>query len=187
VVDGIGQRLKLNIENTRGGGGQRHIAVFSPFWIVNTTEHSLRYRQENTKSFVSGTVSCPSRGDGSLPLSGGRAHAQYDLCSHVTANKRGMQKVSQGTVFSGKPGALASSPGKIDMAPDQVASLIDSDLPIEKLSELAFMFNFNEGVLSLGNQKLCVQLWDGTGKTRYASDWSQGFELDSVGFSQVIA
>jgi len=28
VVDGVGQRLKLNIENIRGGGGQRRISVF---------------------------------------------------------------------------------------------------------------------------------------------------------------
>ena len=32
VVDGIGQRLTLSIENIRGGGGQRRIAVYCPFW-----------------------------------------------------------------------------------------------------------------------------------------------------------
>lgn len=128
---------------------------------------------------MSGTVSCPTR-DGSLPLSGGRAHAHYELHSHEFEEK------GQGTVFSGKPGALATSPGRTELPPEKVASLIDSELPIEKLSQLAFMFNFNEGVLSLGNQKLSVQLWDGTGRTHYASDWSQGFGLDSVGFSQVV-
>ena len=40
VVDGVGQRLTLSIENTRGGGGQRRVSLFCPFWIVNTTEHA---------------------------------------------------------------------------------------------------------------------------------------------------
>ncbi len=56
VVDSVGQRLTLRIENIRGGGGQRKITLFCPFWIVNTTEHSLRYSQEKGKSYVSGTV-----------------------------------------------------------------------------------------------------------------------------------
>ena len=182
VVDGIGQRLTLNIETVRGGGGQRTISVYSPFWIVNTTEHSLRYRQEKSStSFPSGTVSSPEK-DGSVPLEGGRAEANYGAPSgrHLATER------VWGTVFSGMPGALASSPGRCDLRPDEVASLVDADLPLEKLAELAFMFNFSEGVLSLGNQKLCMQLWDGTGVTAYASDWSQGFSLDSVGFSQVV-
>jgi hypothetical protein len=57
VVNTVGQRLSLNIENIRGGGGQRRISLFCPFWL-NTTEHTLRYRQEEkSKAFVSGTVS----------------------------------------------------------------------------------------------------------------------------------
>ena len=178
VVDSLGQRLTLNIENIRGGGGQRRITVFSPFWIVNTTEHSLRYKQEKAKSFVSGTISGPDR-DGSQPLSGGRAQANYD-------SPRRPDEAQVRTIFSGAAGALASSPGQCDLAPGEVAALIENDLQVAKLSELAFMFNFNDGMLSLGQQKICVQLWDGTGVTRYASDWSQGLSLDSVGFSQVV-
>lgn len=30
VVDSIGQRLTLSIENTRGGGGQRRVSLFCP-------------------------------------------------------------------------------------------------------------------------------------------------------------
>jgi len=188
VVDGVGQRLTLNIENARGGGGQRRISVFAPFWIVNTTEHSLRYKQEGSKSFVSGTVSSHNK-DGSLPLSGGRAHVHYE--AQRSSEEFGMPLTrdvqDHGTVFSGTPGALATSPGRCELPSDVVASLIDAELPVDKLAKFAFMFNFNEGVLSLGNQKLCVQLWDGTSVTRYVSDWSQGFGLESVGFSQVVA
>lgn len=187
VVDSIGQRLTLNIENLRGGGGQRRISIFSPFWIVNTTEHCLRYKQDKTNAFVSGTVSSPLK-DGSKLIAAGRTYEdvpespeQADL-----ASVNPLWKFRNRTVFSGTPGALATSPGKCDLPPEVVASLVEADLPIDQLSQLSFMFNFGEGVLSLGNQKLSVQLWDGTGTTRYASDWSQGFSLDSVGFSQVI-
>ena len=69
VVDGVGQRLTLNIENIRGGGGQRRVSLFCPFWIVNTTEHSLRYKQDKAKTFVCGTVHGVGK-DGSRPVDG---------------------------------------------------------------------------------------------------------------------
>jgi hypothetical protein len=186
VVDGIGQRLTVNIENVRGGGGQRRISVYSPFWIINSTEHSLRYRQEKGNvSFVCGTVSSPER-DGSRLLEGGRAEINYGFPSRRELEATGAVSRRTGTVFSGMPGALASSPGTCDLPPNEVVALVDANLALNELATLAFMFNFSEGVLSLGNQKLCVQLWDGTGATPYSSDWSQGLSLDSVGFSQVI-
>jgi hypothetical protein len=187
VVDGLGQKLTLNIENIRGGGGQRRIAIFCPFWVVNTTEHSLRYKQEKSNLFVSGTVSSPSR-DGSLALSGGRVQDHHEPLddSDIREAPPFERPANSTTVFSGRAGALATTPGICELSPEQVASLIETDLSIDKLGSLAFMFNFNEGSLSIGNQKMCVQLWDGTGITRYASDWSSGFSLDSVGFSQVI-
>lgn len=35
VVDSLGQRLTLQIDNILGSGGQRHISIYSPFWIVS--------------------------------------------------------------------------------------------------------------------------------------------------------
>ena len=190
VVDGVGQRLTLNIENIRGAGGQRRISIFCPFWIVNTTEHCLRYKQDNSNLFVSGTVSSPSK-DGSVPLTGGRAHANYECAPRPLIDANNLEThaslVNDRAIFSGTPGALASSPGICELSAKDVLSLIESDLPVDMLTSIAFMFNFNEGVLSIGHQKLCVQLWDGTGATRYSSDWSAGFSLDSVGFSQIVA
>lgn len=186
LVDGVGQRVTLNIENVRGGGGQRRISVFCPFWIVNTTEHSLRYRQEKTNNFVSGTVSSTEK-DGSKALGGGRAQANYEATHPRDADtQRAEARAKDGTVFSGMEGALATFPGVSELPPKDVTSFLEAEMPLGLLAKLAFMFNFNEGVLTLGNQKLCVQLWDGTGLTRYASDWSQGFSLDSVGYSQVV-
>lgn len=192
VVDGVGQRLTLNIENVRGGGGQRRISLFSPFWIVNTTEHSLRYKQEKGNSFVSGTVLSPSA-DGSAPVDGSnrnyrsRHRMQHSrrrvVDGHVLSSKDPMN--SQ-TIFSGTPGALATSYGRCDLEPSHLANLIDKDMPLETLARIAFMFNFHEDKLSIGQQTLCVQLCDGTGKSDYISEWSRGFSLDSVGFSQIV-
>jgi hypothetical protein len=184
VVDTVGQRLRLNIENIRGGGGQRRISLFCPFWIVNTTEHALRYRQEKSKAFVSGTVLSPTK-DGSIPLSGGRARAKYDIPRHPRRSSvRSHLPLNEETIFAGTPGALATSPGRSELAPDQMGQLLDRNLPLVKLSKLAFMFNFHEGMLAV--QKICVQLGDGTGGSRYVSDWSRGFNLDSVGFSHPV-
>jgi hypothetical protein len=187
VVDGIGQRLTLNVENVRGGGGQRRISVFCRYWILNTTEHCLRYKQEKCKLFVSGTVLSPDR-DGSLPLAGGRSRAMYGTPERETSAARGSRGPrNSGTIFSGKPGALATFPGRCELSPSMVSTLLNTNMSLEKMAQLAFMFNFQEGpVITIGQQKLCVQLGDGTGATHYESDWSRGFSLDSVGISQIV-
>jgi hypothetical protein len=180
VVDRVGQKSTLQIENIRGGGGQRRISISSPYWIVNCTEHSLRYKQENSNLFVSGTVSDRDK-DGSLPIGG--------PSGGVETNKSipGIdQATEQGTIFAGTPGALATSFGRCALAPEEVAAIVDKNFPLEQMARLAFMFNFSESSLSMGGQKLCLQLHDGTGQTKYQSDWSRGFSLASVGFSQVV-
>jgi SHR-binding domain of vacuolar-sorting associated protein 13 len=186
VVDGLGQRLTLHIDNIRGGGAQRRISVFAPYWIVNSTEHPLRYRQEKNLTFVSGTVHSPDK-DGSVPLSGGRSRAKYEFVKDdLDSGVPGYLRTSR-TVFSGTFGALATSPGRCDLPPDVVAKLIDRNLSLETLARLAFMFNFQDGsVLASGSQKLCVQLGDGTGETKYESEWSKGFSIDSIGISQIV-
>lgn len=181
VVDSLGQRLTLNIENIRGGGGQRRISVYCPFWIVNTTEHALRYKQEGSKSYVSGTVLNPEA-NGSLPLSGNRANDGKGQA--VPARIKTVQ--GDGTIFSGTPGALATSSGRCDFPPNEVARLVDKNLPLESLAKLAFMFNFHEGLVSVGHQRMSVQLADGMKDKYYSSDWSRGISLESVGFSQML-
>ena len=184
LIDSVGQKITLSIENIRGGGGQRQISVFCPFWIVNTTEHALRYKQENSKTYVSGTVVNPTK-DGSVFLSSEQEDGKVVdpsrvlLVSDSRPPKRG--------VFSGTGGALATRPGHCGLPAEEVVELLDSSLPLDRLAECAFMFNFHDELsLGIGNQRLCVQLGDGTGKSQYQSDWSRGLSLDSVGISQVI-
>jgi hypothetical protein len=192
VVDGVGQRLTLNIENVRGGGGQRRVSLFCPFWIVNTTEHALRYKQEKGKSFVSGNVLSPKK-DGSRPVDG--SNRNYRDLHKLQASRRqtnedrssaSQRPMNSRTIFSGTPGALATAPGRCDLPASDLAQLLDKDIILEKLAGLSFMFNFHEDVLSIGHQMLSVQLYDGTGQSNYVSDWSRGFSLESVGFSQIV-
>lgn len=186
VVDGLGQRLTLRLENTRGGGGQRQVSVFCPLWILNTTEHCLLYKQENSNVFVSGTVHSPNR-DGSRLLSGTKAVA--DGVARVARNETRSDLLAEAkTVFSGMPGALASFHGRYELEPEEVAPLLERDIPLEKMAELSFMFNFQDGpVLAFGQQKLSVRLADGSGSTKYESDWSKGFSVNSIGISQVVS
>lgn len=186
VVDGVGQRLTLGIENIRGGGGQRRVSVYCPFWIINTTEHALLYRQHNSKLCVSGSVVSPQM-DGSQTLSGGHVAMKSETVAPNGTNENSVKPINGGTIYGGTPGALATSPGYCNLPPEHLAPLLEENLPHEVLSRLAFMFNFHEGLTSGGSQKLCVQLHDGTsGTDRYYSDWSRGFSLNSVGISQIV-
>lgn len=198
VVDGIGQRLTLNLENIRGGGGQRRVSLYCPYWIVNTTEHSLRYRQDKGKSFVSGTVISQGK-DGSKPVDG--SNRNYRMYHKVQVDKRQSSRrvmartpeepessrLTSKTIFAGTPGALATAPGRCYLKPSELTELIDRDLSLEMMAQIAFMFNFHEEGLSIGHQMLSVQMHDGSGEWDYSSEWSRGFSLESVGFSQIVA
>lgn len=127
--------------------------------------------------------------DGSRTLSGGHVMGKRRK-ETTTSSFRGCEApcvpMNVYTIFAGTPGALATSRGRCDLAQDQLAPLLDEGMSPSDLSRLAFMFNFHEGLVPGSNQKLCVQLHDGTGHNRYFSDWSRGFGLDSVGISQIV-
>ena len=202
VVDSVGQRLTLRIENVRGGAGQRRISLYCPFWIVNTTEHALRYKEVKEKRYVCGTVISPEK-DGSMPVDGSdrQYRSRYEMQSKrrfvfssprsITTNAPIVDDapMNSKTIFAGTHGALATSPGKCTLSPENISTLIDQDLPLQKLAEVAFMFNFHED--GVGGDKLMIQLYDGLRSCEnkypdYTSGWSAGFGLETVGFSQVI-
>ena len=201
VVDSVGQRLTLRIENIRGGGGQRRISLYCPFWIVNTTEHALRYKEDKEKRYVCGTILSPGK-DGSMPVDGcnRQYRSRYDMLSNLRSAFSSSHATVQSplsddapmnpdTIFAGTHGALATSPGRCALSPEQVSSLIDQDIPLQKLSQIAFMFNFHDD--GVGGEKLIIQLFDGLRNheskyPEYTSGWSTGFGLETVGFSQVI-
>eukprot|EP00804_Cyclotella_cryptica_P020229 CCRYP_010930-RC/>CCRYP_010930-RC protein AED:0.04 eAED:0.04 QI:95/1/1/1/0.91/0.91/24/65/5640 len=185
VIDSLGQRLILHIDNVIGGGGQRFITLYCPYWILNTTSHSLRYKQEKVSSFVSGTVLSPGL-DGSKRVDGSSRNDEDKLKEFADHSvQHGLDSLRFNTIFSGRPGAL-NPPDNVALEPAILAALISEDLPLSIMSRLAFMFNFQE-TLSLGSPpRLCVQLADTTGKSRYTSAWSSGFGLESVGVTQIV-
>lgn len=160
--------------------------MYCPFWIVNNTEHALRYRQDKTKSFVSGTVISSER-DGSRPVDG--SNRNYQNLHKIQSARRNISQervpMNTKTIFSGTHGSLATSPGVCELRPSELSELIEKDIPLQKLADLSFMFNFGDEV-SIGNAMLSVQLYDGTGQSNYKSDWSRGVSLDSVGYYQIV-
>ncbi len=48
------------------------------------------------------------------------------------------------TIFSESPGALATASGRCNLPPSELSALIDKDVPLEKLANLASMFNGRE-------------------------------------------
>ncbi|KAL7543443.1 hypothetical protein ACHAXR_012723, partial [Thalassiosira sp. AJA248-18] len=183
VTDSLGQRLTLLIDNVLGSGGQRRVSLYCPFWIVNTTEHALRYKQEKAQSFVSGTV-LSSEKDGSKPVDGSyRNDAEEDDDLTPESNLDSLN-----TVFSGRAGALSllNAMNDNETQPAVLAALISEDLPLRVISKLAFMFNFQDILLG-GSPRLCIQLADTrSDSSRYTSAWSSGFGLESVGVTQIV-
>jgi hypothetical protein len=94
--------------------------------------------------------------------------------------------LNHGTVFSGTPGAIATSSGRPHIPQERLAMLLQRDLPLQDLATIAFMFNFQEEALLIGHQRLVVHLADGTGQSPYTSDWSHGFSLETIGVPQLI-
>lgn len=200
VVDGVGQRLRLHIENVRGGGGQRKVSLFCPIWIVNTTEHSLLYRQDKSTAFVAGSVVSPEQ-NGSLrletsPISlrdhgSGNGGAVGTIVKHKRHTEPQLHPPSHSALetprkkaFAGTPGVLAGYGQSPGMSRETVGTLLEKDMSLKRLASVAFMFNFSEAIV--GHQKLAIQLAEGSRKSRYRSDWSPGFSVDTIGVPQVV-
>lgn len=42
LTDSVGQKIDILLQNRLGEGGQRHVVVYCPVWMVNTSNYSLR-------------------------------------------------------------------------------------------------------------------------------------------------
>jgi len=146
----------------------------------------LRYKQEKSPLFVSGTVTSPTK-DGSQPVDDSNRNYTNALMM-TTPDGSGPLNPNRGTIFSGTPGALATiCSGRSDgLSSKDLIELLNNDVPMERTAHIASMFNFHEKLSLGGQRRLSVQLHDGTGQTTYSSDWSPGFSLDSVGVTQVV-
>ena len=170
VVDSIGQRLNLCIDNKKGSGGQRHITVSCPYWIVNTTEYALQYKQEKSTNLVSGSIKSANK-DGSKPVDSSKRNSISDHGFHKT-------------IFPGRPGALFGAKAKVNM--HEYTTLLGTDIPLDQIANLAFMFNYGDSHRFGGNERLSLKLVDPLWRSHRSSEWSRGFSLDSVGVTHVV-
>lgn len=56
LTDSVGQRLCLQIENKLGSGRQRNVVVYCPYWVVNTSQYTIRLKEEGAQYLPAGTV-----------------------------------------------------------------------------------------------------------------------------------
>lgn len=160
LADSMGQRLRLNIENVEGGGGERHIVVYCPYWIVNTSQYCLRIREEGAPKDQLPAGSVTPTKDGTRPVAYGSV-------------KQWPEQMGRDTIFPGKVPPLHASHRENGQIPndDPLRNML-LDLPFEEIVKFAYMYNYPDGHV-LGKRRVCVQIDD--------SEWSQGFSLDSVG------
>jgi len=55
LSDSVGQRLRLGLENILGGGGQRRLNIYCPFWVVNASQYCIRLKEEGGTFLPAGT------------------------------------------------------------------------------------------------------------------------------------
>ena len=97
VTDSTGQTLRVQVENTQGKGGQRHIVVFCPFWVLNTSQYAIRVKHNGRDGLPAGSVS--DQLDGSRVMKG----TLYDL--HCVPGVAHQQQVARGRATSVSPRA----------------------------------------------------------------------------------
>ena len=174
-----------------------HILASPLLWFVRSdmaTFHLvliliLQYTQEKFPSYVAGTVLSKSM-DGSKPVDEGHRSFLEIVEGDCSLNSVSKLDSLGTTIFSGKPGAMALLKRNTNCPTDSalIAALISNDLPLRIIvSNLAFMFNFQDVLTLRGSPRLCIQLIDTQHDTsRYTSAWSSAFGLESVGVTQII-
>ena len=163
LADREGQRLRINIDNILGSSGHRHVTVYCPYWIVNTSQYSYRIRQDGHKILTAGSTT---------PLLDG---AKSD-------NEEEILKIKNRSIYPGNKGTLhhEKTENIMGISTDnrQNCELLSEQLPLDKIIDLAYMFNFEDDINVLGNRRVLLQLDD--------SEWSSPFSIDSVGVKQSI-
>jgi hypothetical protein len=163
LADREGQRLRINIENILGSSGHRHVTIYCPYWIVNTSQYSFRIRQDGHKILTAGS---------STPLlDGAKSDSEEDIL-----------KIKNRSIYPGNKGPLHHEKPENSKGFSTInhsnCELLSEQLALDKIIDLAYMFNFEDDINVLGNRRVLLQLDD--------SEWSSPFSIDSVGVKQSI-
>lgn len=189
LTDSVGQRLRLHVQNDMGGGGQRNILIYCPYWVINTSQYTLRLKEEGSRYLPAGTVTAQRSylvfyyltliRDGRIPLLSTKYHQSNTYSLDLATHHDDYLQIEE-KVFPGSPGPLHSSKVR-EIELDSPLQKLLGDLSFDQIRSMSSMFNFLDSSDSklLGSQKVIAQLDD--------SNWSTSFTLESVGVNQVLS
>lgn len=192
LTDTVGQRLILNIDNTEGKAGQRHITIYCPYWIVNACQYTIRIREEGSRSLPAGSVTAQLDGSKTVTLSpllnekqddsrhsGEKFDKRYGRVGEDIDSSVYSSKLSSGATFPGTKGIIHSSNSK-EFAYDNILHDKMANMSFEDIVELSYMFNFSDNARGLiGKKRVSIQMDE--------SSWSRPFSLDTIGVNQVVS
>eukprot|EP00981_Chlorochromonas_danica_P005995 scaffold1244_cov162-Ochromonas_danica.AAC.31 len=209
LTDTVGQRIRLNVDNTQGTGGQRH--------------YSFRLREEGDMELPAGTVT-PQRQvyfivyiakDGTRPVPSSSSIFQDKPPTFETFDPNRLFNAYRGG--NGEAGTAQSSAGKIGRLKHWDSSVLSNNqenmpktpvfpgccgvlhqfinkeialnsplcdlmrpLDMSEMMELSYMFNYRDNTSVLSNHKKVKFQLDDT-------DWSRSFSLESAGVNQTLS
>lgn len=210
LTDTEGQKLRLHVENNEGAGGQKHIVVYCPYWIVNTSQYSYRIREEGEIDLPAGTQTLQKDGTRPIPSSISSFPDESNLVSsrfstpNVKPTQRNERRGSMGHSLPAMSGNAGSIMKKVDVVfpgcrgplhhadmrvknADGVAGIPMTDPLCRLLNELSF-----EDILCLAymfNFREDSTILNNGKKVKFQledTDWSRSFSLESVGVNQVL-
>lgn len=170
MTDSVGQKIRLMVENKSVGSGQRHITVYAPYWIVNTSHHTLLLREINHHALPAGTITPPMNGESGMDGSA----VLYDLQNYFRLNSD--------MVYPGKPGAVQAVIDHCGLGENI------EDLPFDTIRRFAYIYSFREESSNIGDKcKVQFKLQDGgSGSSRDQTNWSDFYSLNSMGVNQTV-
>jgi hypothetical protein len=179
LVDGENQKMKLKIENTLGKGGERHIVLFMPFWVVNTSQYAIKMRQEGSIDLPAGSISAIKDGSKCLDRVKTSENWQGYIKSRINSDR-------PQTIYFGQKGQLHFSELSKLSNDSELRGLLFGKLSFDNLVDIAYMFNYDDesiasliGSHNIFGRRVNIQLDE--------SVWSHPFSLDLVGVHQTIS
>ena len=132
LVDEFNQQIKVDIENNVGKGGERHIVISVPFWVVNTSQYAIRMAQEGIYSLPAGTVSTLMDG----------SKCQDRVRKSERWQKYLKDKPFNERIFLGKRSKFHHK--SKENLENSEQRLLWGDIPFESLVEMAAIFNYED-------------------------------------------
>jgi hypothetical protein len=208
MIDSASQKVRLQLKNTLGDGGQRSLTLYAPYWIVNTSQYTVRIRSEGSDNLPAGTVT--DQVDGSRQIqhelfnTNSKADTDDDVIHEqimrknwardvsndslppISAMKRTSStgakensRVEDSTVYPGNPGPVHRTRPTLQ-SDESLLHYVGKSLPFDDARNLAYIFNHKENYLGSSSRKsIEIQLEN--------SKWSAPISIDSIAINQYVS